>query len=74
MYVGMLIFSQLMNHLPQTPYERVMASNHVSDEEKDRLQTVHKALNPSILKKSIERKLRVIFKMVKVTSNVRQRI
>jgi len=59
---------------PRTPYDRVMASEYVSDEEKERLQTVHKALNPFILKKNIEKKLRVIFKKVKVTSNVRQRI
>ena len=58
----------------RTPYDRVMASEYVSDEEKERLQTVHKALNPFILKKNIEKKLRVIFKKVKVTSNVRQRI
>ena len=60
--------------VPQTPYHRVMASEHVSDEEKELLQTVHTALNPIILKKNIEKKLRVIFKKVKVTSNVRQRI
>ena len=59
---------------PRTPYDRVMASEHVSDEEKERLQAVHKTLNPFILKKTIEKKLRVIFKKVKVTSNVRQRI
>jgi hypothetical protein len=59
---------------PRTPYDRVMASAHVSDEQKERLQTVHKALNPFILKKNVEKKLRVIFKKVKVTSNVRQRI
>ena len=60
--------------LPRTPFGRVMASEYVSDEEKERLQTVHESLNPFILKKNIERKLRVIFKKVKVTSNVRQRI
>jgi len=59
---------------PRTPYDRVMASEYVSDEEKERLQTVHNALNPFILKKNIEKKLRIIFKKVKVTSNVRQRI
>ena len=59
---------------PRTPYDRVMASDHVSDVEKERLQTVHTALNPFILKRNIEKKLRVIFKKVKVTSNVRQRI
>ena len=59
---------------PQTPYDRVLASKHVSDEEKERLETVHQTLNPFILKKNIEKKLRVIFRKVKVTSNVRQRI
>jgi hypothetical protein len=59
---------------PQTPYHRVMASDQITDEAKERLKTVHQSLNPFILKKIIEKKLRVIFKHVKVTSNVRQRI
>ena len=59
---------------PQTPYQRVMASAQVADEIKERLKTVHQSLNPFILKQNIERKLRVIFQYVKVTSNVRQRI
>lgn len=58
----------------QTPFSRVMSSEHVSEGEKERLQIVHTALNPFILKRNIEKKLRVIFKKVKVTSNVRQRI
>jgi hypothetical protein len=60
--------------LPQTPYDRVLASEHVSDTAKEHLKIAHQALNPFILKKNIERKLRVIFNKVKVTSNVRQRI
>ena len=60
--------------LPRTPYDRVLASDHISDEVKESLKTVHQSLNPFILKKIIEKKLRVIFKYVKVTSNVRQRI
>jgi len=59
---------------PRTPYDRVLASDHVSKEAKERLKTVHQSLNPFILKKKIEKKLRVIFNDVKVTSNVRQRI
>ena len=51
-----------------------MASDHVCDEEKQRVETDHQTLNPFILKRNIEKKLRVIFKKVKVTSNVRQRI
>ena len=40
---------------PGTPYDRVMASEHVSEEEKERLQTVHTALNPFILKRKLRR-------------------
>ena len=58
--------------LPRTPYDRVMGSVHVSDEEKERLKIAHQVLNPFILKKKIEKKLWVIFRQVKVTSNVRQ--
>ena len=60
--------------IPQTPYHRVMASERVSEQSKKRLQTVHQQLNPFILKQSIEKKLRRIFKLITVTSNVRQRI
>lgn len=59
---------------PRTPYDRVMASDSVSEKTKESLKTIHEALNPFILKKTIEKKLRMIFKKVKVTSNVRQRI
>jgi hypothetical protein len=59
---------------PRTPYDRILASDHITDEAKERLKTVHQSLNPFILKKKIEKKLRVIFQYVKVTSNVRQRI
>jgi len=60
--------------LPRTPYDRVLASDDVSDETKERLRATHQSLNPFILKRKIEKKLKVIFKNVKVTSNVRQRI
>jgi len=60
--------------LPQTPYDRVLASEHVPASAKELLRVAHQALNPFILKKNIERKLRLIFNKVKVTSNVRQRI
>ena len=59
---------------PRTPYDRVLGLDHITNKAKERLETVHQSLNPFILKRSIEKKLRVIFKYVKVTSNVRQRI
>jgi len=60
--------------MPTTPYHRVMASDDISQETKKTLKAVHDRLNPFILKQVIEKKLRVIFQPVKVTSNVRQRI
>ena len=59
---------------PQTPYQRVLASDQITDAAKQRLRTTHQSLNPFILKQAIEKKLQTIFKLVKVTSNVRQRI
>lgn len=59
---------------PKTPYQRVMESKHISKEVKQKLKAVHLTLDPFILKTEIERKLKRIFQLVKVTSNVRQRI
>lgn len=59
---------------PQTPYERVLASPFVEESVKLRLKAVHERLNPFTLKSEIERKLEGVFKLVKVTSNVRLRI
>ena len=54
--------------LPRTPFDRILASEHVSDEAKKHLNAVHESLNPFILRKNTEKTLRVIFKKVKVTS------
>jgi hypothetical protein len=59
---------------PRTPYQRLMESTHLSEEQKEQLYTCHRNLNPFKLKLTIERKLKEIFKRVRVTSNVRQRI
>jgi hypothetical protein len=59
---------------PRTPYQRLLDSAHIDEETKNRLQDVHRDLNPFILKQGIEKKLKRIFRQIKVTSNVRQRI
>lgn len=59
---------------PRTPYQRLLDSAHIEEETKSRLRDVHRGLNPFILKQGIEKKLRRIFREIKVTSNVRQRI
>lgn len=59
---------------PKTPYQRLMDSETIPPDVKDRLAKQHATLNPFELKRSIERKLNHIFKFVTVTSNVRQRL
>lgn len=59
---------------PQTPYQRLLDSTHVAPQKKSELRACHETLNPFILKRKIEEHLGIIFKLVKVTNNVRQRI
>jgi len=61
-------------HPPETPYQRVMASAGVPKTIRQNLENQHRTLNPFDLKRRIEVKLKRIFSMVSVTSNVRQRI
>lgn len=50
---------------PQTPYARLMASEHVGDESKSGLSSAHKKLDPFTLRKMIENKLRLVFNILK---------
>jgi hypothetical protein len=59
---------------PKTPYQRLLDSPCIDEDAKDRLRDVHQALNPFILKQDIEKKLTRIFRQIRVTSNVRQRL
>ena len=59
---------------PKTPYQRLLESPHLSDEDKDTLRKCHLTLDPFKLKRQIEAQLKTIFTSVSVTSNVRQRL
>jgi hypothetical protein len=59
---------------PKTPYQRLIESPHVSNENKKVLENLHQTLDPFKLKRQIDKQLKDIFKMVTVTSNVRKRI
>ena len=48
----------------QTPYQRLMASKDVSDEQKKQLTEVYQSLNPFELKANLEKKLKSIFDKV----------
>jgi len=59
---------------PKTPYQRLLESDNISEAKKSELRGIHEGLNPFKLKAEIEDKLRAIFKHVRVTPNMRQRI
>lgn len=59
---------------PKTPVQRMLENDAVTQAVKKQLQQNIKSLNPFELRRQIEVKLKRIFKHVKVTSNVRQRL
>jgi len=52
---------------PATPYQRLMSSKHITEEKKQELTERYNQLNPFELKKTIQKKLNVIFSMIHVT-------
>lgn len=55
---------------PQTPLERLLASQDVSPDSKEKLRKLEQTLNPFELKKSIETKLKIINKLLQKTEGV----
>lgn len=51
---------------PSTPYQRLLNTDCLTPEAEDKLIQLHEQLNPFKLKKCIENKLKVIFKLVTV--------
>lgn len=58
----------------KTPYQRVIESEDVDQKTKDRLKQQHETLNPFALKRAIERKLKIIFARIAVTTDGRHRL
>lgn len=48
---------------PQTPYQRLMASDNITEQVKQTLASQHQQLNPFALKQIIEQKLKEIFRL-----------
>lgn len=57
---------------PKTPYQRVIESNYVSDTSKQHLSSIYHSLNPFKLRKEIERKLSIIFKVLRVKTSLQK--
>ncbi len=56
--------------LPKTPYQRLLDSPDISDTKKQDLIKTFSSLNPRFMKKSLERKLKLIFSIATVSSIV----
>ncbi len=54
---------------PETPYQRLIKSEHISEDKKKELTDVYNQLNPFTLQKSIQKKLKRIFSMVNVKTD-----
>jgi hypothetical protein len=50
---------------PKTPYDRLLQSEHLSEERKERLKKMKKELNPFRLKTEMEAKLKIFFEQVR---------
>jgi hypothetical protein len=58
---------------PMTPYARVLASEHVSDAAKRRLEHQYAALNPVQLKRQIAELQRQLYQLVSLKESIRRR-
>ena len=54
---------------PETPYQRLMKSAFINEEKKKELTEMYNQLNPFVLQKSIQKKLKAIFAVVNVRSD-----
>ena len=52
--------------LPETPYQRLMACEHLTENQKEKLRSIFGSLNPFKLREAIERKLKRIFSYVEL--------
>lgn len=49
--------------IPKTPYQRVIESKDVSEEKKQELKNIYQSLNPAELKRTIDRKLDLLYRV-----------
>jgi len=48
---------------PKTPYQRLMESEHIPEETKEKLKELYQSLNPAELKRKIDEKIHRLFKV-----------
>jgi len=59
---------------PRTPYQRIMESSYIPDTTKSRLRELYLSLNPAELKRSIEKKLKELYKVYQEKNNKKEEV
>ena len=58
---------------PETPYQRLIKSEHISEDKKCELTERYNQLNPFMLQKAIQKKLKRIFSLVNIKTDSKMR-
>lgn len=60
--------------IPKTPYARAMESNEVAPEVKEELRRIYESLNPAALKRTIDVKLNLLYKVYQAKQQSEQKV
>jgi hypothetical protein len=58
-------YVRIYEQIPQTPYQRILAHEKVSEEIKEKLKQEHALLNPFLLKQEMEKRLKKVYDIQK---------
>ena len=49
---------------PITPYDRLMVSKHITEEDKTKMKATYDTLNPFVLRENVQKKLKVVYELI----------
>jgi hypothetical protein len=64
-------YRRIYEKIPKTPYQRILEHKSVSKDVKDKLKAEHSSLNPLILKKEMEKRLKKVYDIQRQYGNKR---
>ena len=64
-------YRRVYEKIPKTPYQRILEHKDVTEEVKEKLRTEHSKLNPLILKKEMEKRLKKVYDIQRQFGNKR---
>ncbi|MEK6947571.1 MAG: hypothetical protein AABX32_08250, partial [Nanoarchaeota archaeon] len=64
-------YKRIYEKIPKTPYQRILEHKSISEEVKEKLRQEHSKLNPLILKKEMEKRLKKVYDIQRQFGNKR---